>query len=69
MKTKITLLLLALFTFVGNTYSQIDTDPDKLGGPILIGNVLPFTLPADITNNQLKISAKQTKTPSVNSKI
>ncbi|NDP27593.1 MAG: VWA domain-containing protein, partial [Flavobacterium sp.] len=67
MKTKITLLLLAIFMFVGNSYSQIDTDPDNLGGPVLIGKVLPFTLPVDQTNNQLNSNAKVAKT--VNSKL
>ena len=68
MKTKITLILLAFFMFVGDIYSQIDTDPDRLGGPVIIGDVLPFTLPVDTNANQQKTSAKSTKTTSVISK-
>ena len=44
MKTKITLLLLTFFSLVGNLYSQTDIDPDKIGGPVLIGEVPQFIL-------------------------
>ncbi|SDX85461.1 VWA domain-containing protein, partial [Flavobacterium degerlachei] len=69
MKTKITLLLLTFFLFVGNSYSQTETDPDKLGGPVLIGKVAPFTLPVDITGIQTKSSAKLTNKTSLTSKV
>ena len=62
MKSKITLLLLTFFLFVGNTYSQTDGDPDRLGGPVLIGNVAPFTLPNSATNNALKPNATTART-------
>ncbi|WP_157999924.1 vWA domain-containing protein, partial [Flavobacterium frigoris] len=68
MKTKITLLLLAFFMFVGNTYSQIETDPDHLGGAVYIGSVAPFTVPVDITGVQQKPSAKLAKNTSITGK-
>ena len=62
MKSKITLLLLTIFLFVSNIYSQTDRDPDKLGGPVLIGEVPPFTLPNNAKTKKLKSGSATLKT-------
>ncbi|MFB0903276.1 MAG: VWA domain-containing protein, partial [Nonlabens sp.] len=68
MNSKITLLLLAFFMFVGNTYSQTETDPDHIGGAVYIGKVAPFNVPIDITNVRQKPSVKLAKTTSITGK-
>ncbi|WP_188050857.1 gliding motility-associated C-terminal domain-containing protein [Flavobacterium sp. GP15] len=52
MKTKITVFVLTFFLFVSTLYAQ--QDPDKLGGPVLIGQVAPFALPVAIGSKKLK---------------
>ncbi|WP_157492532.1 VWA domain-containing protein, partial [Flavobacterium sp. TAB 87] len=46
MKTKTTLLLL-LFLFTSTIYSQSDTDPDNLGGPVYVGTIPALTVPSN----------------------
>ena len=62
MKSKITLLLLTIFLFVGNIYSQTDGDPDKLGKPVIIGEVPQFTLPNNTKTKNLKSGSSTLKT-------
>jgi Mg-chelatase subunit ChlD len=66
---KITFLLLAFLMFVGNAYSQTDQDPDKLGGPVIVGKVARFTLPVGNSAKQQKSSAKLAKMTSINSQV
>jgi hypothetical protein len=62
MKTKTTLLLLSFFLLVGSIYSQTDEDPDKLGGPVLIGEVAPFRLVNNTNAKMLKSGALTSRT-------